>query len=130
MFILKSFKSFVLKLRIPKGLGVCFSEVRILNGIGEKRLKVESLKLKLERLGEKQSKVDPSTTFRARSSQLNGERFGELNTETQSTQRPETGRDLEIGAGAQAGVGFNAEVAEFTEKGGRPPTPGYPRVMK
>jgi hypothetical protein len=27
-------------------------------------------------------------------------------------------------------VDFNAEGAEFTGKGGRPPTPGYPRVMK
>jgi hypothetical protein len=46
MFILKSFKSCVLKLRIPKGLGVCFAEVRILKGIGQKQLKVEGLKLR------------------------------------------------------------------------------------
>jgi hypothetical protein len=49
-------------------------------------------------------KVDPSTTLRARSLKLNGERFGELNTETRSTQRSETGTDLETEAGLAASM--------------------------
>jgi hypothetical protein len=35
VFILKGFKSFVLEVHIPIGLGVCFPEVRILKGLGE-----------------------------------------------------------------------------------------------
>jgi hypothetical protein len=46
VLILKSFKCFVLEVHIPMGLQACFPEVRILNGLGERRLKVESLKLK------------------------------------------------------------------------------------
>jgi hypothetical protein len=104
MFILKSFKSFVLKLRIPKGLGVCFAEVRILQDLGGKQLKVESLK-------------------------LNGERFGELNTETQSSENGGGIRDRD---GAEARADFNAPTGsgqarckEFVEKDGYTP----PRVF-
>jgi hypothetical protein len=35
VLILKGFKSFVLEVHIPMGLGVCFPEVRILKGLGE-----------------------------------------------------------------------------------------------
>jgi hypothetical protein len=35
VLILKGFKSFVLEVHIPIGLGVCFPEVRILKGLGE-----------------------------------------------------------------------------------------------
>jgi hypothetical protein len=38
--------------------------------------------------------------------ELNGERFGELNAETLSTQRSETGTDLEIEAGLAASPSF------------------------
>jgi len=64
-------------------------------------------------LREAELKVDPSTTLpsrlrvnRARSLKLNGERFGELNAETQSTQRSETGTDLEIEVGLAASPSF------------------------
>jgi len=52
---------------------------------------------------EKRLKVDPSTPLRARSLKLKGERLGDVNTETRSTQRSETGTDLEIGAGGGIG---------------------------
>jgi hypothetical protein len=115
VLILKSFKSRVLEVFILKGLRTDFTKVRILRDLGEKELKVESLK-------------------------LNGERRGELNTETQSTQRSETGTDLEMEAGlAESGrwttsngsvegrvrANFNAEGTEFAEKEGTPP----PRVF-
>jgi hypothetical protein len=54
VFILKDFKCFVLEVRILKGLRVCFAEVRILKEIGEKRLQIESLELKEEKLDEEQ----------------------------------------------------------------------------
>ena len=60
---------------------MCFAEVRILKGIGEKQLKVEI-------------------------SKLNGERFGNLNTETQSTQRSERWTDLGMEVGLASSPSF------------------------
>lgn len=88
MFILKSFKSFILEVFILKRWGGHFAEVRILRDLGEKQLNVESLKLKEERFRGKQLKVE--------NLKLNRERLGELNTQTQSS---ETKEELEIGAG-------------------------------
>jgi hypothetical protein len=79
MLILKSFKSFVLKLLILKGLRANFTKVRILKEIGERKLTVDSLK-------------------------LNGERFGELNTER---QRSENGSEIRDGGRAPR-VDFSA----------------------
>jgi hypothetical protein len=67
------------------GLRECFPEVRILKEIGEKRLKVESLKSEEEK-------------------------FGELNTETQSTRSSEAGTDLQIKVGR--GVELAAIIRE------------------
>ena len=50
MLILKSFKSFVLKLLILKGLRANFTKLRILRDLGEIQLEVEGLKLKEERV--------------------------------------------------------------------------------
>jgi hypothetical protein len=50
MLILKSFKSFVFKVLILKGLRANFTEVRILRDLGEIQLEVEGLKLKEERV--------------------------------------------------------------------------------
>jgi len=44
------------------------------------------------------------TRLRVEGSELNGERFGELNTETQSRQSSETGKDLEMEVGLAAGM--------------------------
>jgi hypothetical protein len=90
MFILKSFKSFVLKLLILKGLRANFTKVRILKGIGEKQLKVEGLKLK-------------------------GEGSGKLNTKTQSTQRSEMGMDLETEAGLAASMGDGSADFDYCQ---------------
>jgi len=112
MLILKSFKSFVLKLLILKGLRANFTKVRILRDLGEKQLK-----------------VDPSTTLRARGLKLNGDRFGKLNTETQSSENGGGIRDRD---GAEARADFNAPTGsgqarckEFVEKDGYTP----PRVF-
>jgi hypothetical protein len=64
-------------------------------------------------LGEKQLKVDPSTTLRASSLKLKRERFGELNAETQSAQRVRgRGGMKEEGRGrvpeCEEGAGWNA----------------------
>jgi hypothetical protein len=79
-----------LEVFILQGLWAPFAEVRILRDLGKKQLKVESSKLKRER-------------------------FGELNTETQSTQRSETGTDLEVGAPSKLRVkGREAGLATIT----------------
>jgi hypothetical protein len=44
--------------------------------------------------------------LRVKGLESNGERFGELNTETQSTQRSETGTDLEKEVGLAASPSF------------------------
>ncbi len=73
-------------------------------------------------LRETELKVDPSTTLpsrlrvnRARSLKWNGERFGELNAETQSTQRSETGTGLEIEAGLAANIGNGSTDFDYCQ---------------
>jgi hypothetical protein len=89
MLILKSFKSVVLKLHILKGLRADFTKVRILWGIGERKLTVDSLKSK----GKER----------------------ELNTETQSAQRSETGTDLETEAGLAASMGNGSMDLDYCQ---------------
>jgi hypothetical protein len=47
--------------------------------------------------------------------ELNGERFGELNTETQSTQRSETGTDLEVKVGLAATMGDGSTELNYCQ---------------
>jgi hypothetical protein len=69
-------------------------------------------------LRETELKADPSTTLRARSLKLSGERFGELNAETQSTQRSETGTGLEIEVGLAGTMGNGSTDFDYCQGNG------------
>jgi hypothetical protein len=53
--------------------------------------------------------------LRVEGSELSGERFVELNTETQSTQRSETGTDLEIEVGLAASMGDGSTDFDYCQ---------------
>jgi hypothetical protein len=53
--------------------------------------------------------------LRVEGSELNGEGFGELNTETQSTQRLETGTGLEMEAGMAASMGNGSMDCDYCQ---------------
>jgi hypothetical protein len=56
--------------------------------------------------------------LRVKGLELKGERFGELNTETQSTQRSETGTDLKIEVGLAASMGNGSADFDYCQGNG------------